>query len=267
MNLLWVTDPHLNFIPSALEVGRNMRKTALDDAEGVLITGDISEAPMLRRDLEDFQKGVELPVYFVLGNHDYYRGSFGGTALDVQSWGNPNLKWLTTSKPIVMGEKVLCGVDGWYDGMAGNVQLSQVRLSDFSLIKELRGLRFEELLHEIRNRAMAQAKMAEARLRQAVTMGDRIVFATHVPPFPGSSWHEGKISDHHYLPWMCAPILGETIWRVSTEFPNHSFEVFCGHTHSRGEYQPTDNLIVYTGQSVYGKPRISGHITDGVPLV
>ena len=41
----------------------------------MLITGDIAEAPSLGDLLSDVASALRTPIYFVLGNHDFYRGS------------------------------------------------------------------------------------------------------------------------------------------------------------------------------------------------
>ncbi|MCC5791287.1 MAG: metallophosphoesterase [Legionellaceae bacterium] len=44
------------------------------ESGGVLISGDIAEAPSIKEILQELAGFIEKPIYFVLGNHDYYRG-------------------------------------------------------------------------------------------------------------------------------------------------------------------------------------------------
>lgn len=45
------------------------------DSEGVVISGDIAEVPSIESILKEMASTTQKPIYFVLGNHDYYRGS------------------------------------------------------------------------------------------------------------------------------------------------------------------------------------------------
>src|SRR6187455_2634706 len=76
--LLWATDVHLDHLrarEAAFEFGRALAREQ-PEAVGLVVTGDIAEAPSIERTLKDLVAGFSHPVYFVLGNHDYYRGSF-----------------------------------------------------------------------------------------------------------------------------------------------------------------------------------------------
>ncbi len=40
-----------------------------------MISGDIAEATSIELILKEMASTIQKPIYFVLGNHDYYRGS------------------------------------------------------------------------------------------------------------------------------------------------------------------------------------------------
>ena len=72
MRLAWATDVHLNFLePPAIR--RFLDALVADAPDAVVITGDLSEAPELEDHLAMIEAQIEVPVWFVLGNHDYYR--------------------------------------------------------------------------------------------------------------------------------------------------------------------------------------------------
>ena len=71
--LAWMTDLHLNFV-APRQVERLCRSVIEAGADAVLLTGDIGEAQDLEGQLESLDAGLGLPLYFVLGNHDFYRG-------------------------------------------------------------------------------------------------------------------------------------------------------------------------------------------------
>jgi hypothetical protein len=79
MRLTWITDPHFNFLPpfGALAFGQYVAKETGCDA--VVLTGDIAESKSLEKASKGFAEGLDKPVYFVLGNHDYYGGSIRAT--------------------------------------------------------------------------------------------------------------------------------------------------------------------------------------------
>ncbi len=73
MKLAWLTDIHLNFLEKQerkLFYSEILNKSC----DGVLISGDIAEAPCLIEILNEMVDEIGKPIYFVLGNHDYYRG-------------------------------------------------------------------------------------------------------------------------------------------------------------------------------------------------
>lgn len=73
MKLAWLTDIHLNFLPDEEAFCASVAAT---DADAFVITGDIGEAPNVVMYLNQLDNYLERPIYFVLGNHDFYRGDF-----------------------------------------------------------------------------------------------------------------------------------------------------------------------------------------------
>ena len=71
--LAWLTDLHLNFVTPG-HVDRLCRAVREAGADAVLLGGDIGEAPDVVEHLEGLDARLGLPIYFVLGNHDFYRG-------------------------------------------------------------------------------------------------------------------------------------------------------------------------------------------------
>src|SRR5436305_186175 len=78
--LAWLTDIHLNFLrPAELKTFFD----SLPQADAFVITGDIGEAHDVLAHLRTFaDRG---PTYFVLGNHDFYRGSIAGIRAEVSA--------------------------------------------------------------------------------------------------------------------------------------------------------------------------------------
>ncbi len=72
--LAWATDVHLNFL-AANGLDAFCESLSRQEADAVVITGDIAEAPSLESLLSIVAAELKTPIFFVLGNHDYYRSS------------------------------------------------------------------------------------------------------------------------------------------------------------------------------------------------
>ncbi len=68
MKLAWLTDIHLNFLDKS---GRKKfyQQIVASQVEAVLISGDIAEAPSVSDILKEMIEQIQMPIYFVLGNH------------------------------------------------------------------------------------------------------------------------------------------------------------------------------------------------------
>ena len=139
MHIVWLTDIHLNGVTDAVTDDLLAAVSAHCPAS-VLIGGDIAEAPDVRDYLLHIAAGLDCPVYFVLGNHDYYFGSIQHVRQEVGRLcqRHPQLTYLTDSEPVSLSEcSALVGHDGWADGRCGDYHNSRVVMSDHRLITEL----------------------------------------------------------------------------------------------------------------------------------
>src|SRR3954447_26963985 len=116
MKLAWITDVHLNFVkPDYRQLFYSTLKAAQPD--GLLLGGDIAEAPTLLQFLHEMDSALNLPLYFVLGNHDFYHSSIEDVRTRIREIEMPRLHWLTDSSVQWLTEKTaLIGDDGWADG-------------------------------------------------------------------------------------------------------------------------------------------------------
>ena len=262
MKLAWLTDIHLNFLHhenGSRIFGQAVREEI--DCDACVITGDIAEGNSLQYCLSEFKAGFEKPVYFVLGNHDFYNRSFKEVEDNVKKYlhkPDKGLVWLRISDPIKLNNNTcLVGCCGFYDGLAGNSFMSHVGMMDWDVIKDFAGKKRKDLLGAIKNKSHNLAIKAELNLEKACKAGyDNILFATHYPPFPEACWHMGKQSDENWLPWFTSVMMGNILAKIALKYPKKQFTVLCGHTHSEGIYKHFDNLIVYTGKAVYYKPNV-----------
>lgn len=263
MKLLWISDIHLNFL-KAEERRQFYEKISNAATNALLISGDIGDAKTLSNILIELISCLEIPVYFVLGNHDYYYGNVTNIRQKITrlSRKHPLLHWLHSGKIVTLDAKtVLVGEDGWADGRYGNYWESNVKLNDSRLIQDLQSgdlLGKHHLLLSMQQLADADAQHLKTTLGQAIKRytPQQVIVVTHVPPFKECCMYQGKISDDNHLPFFSSKATGDILLEVAEKNPIVSIMVLCGHTHSTAEYRPLPNLQIKTAQAEYYKPHI-----------
>lgn len=254
----WLTDIHLEFLEP------DERLAFVDHlAESVpaivLLGGDTGIASSFASFLQIIEWCLACPIYFVLGNHDFYQGSIaeGRATAEKLTKSSPWLRWLPAQRIVQITETTgLIGHDSWADGRLGNGSASQVELNDYFLIKELAGLSRQRRFMELAKLGDEAAAYFRKLLPQACARFKNIILLTHVPPFREACWHEGKISDDEFLPHFACKAVGEELVSIMAEYPECKLTVLCGHTHSSGVAKILPNLCVKTGSAEYGRPRL-----------
>ncbi len=254
----WLTDIHLNFL------GTQQIEAFLDSVldykpDALIIGGDTGEARSIVTFLQRIASHIKKPVYFVLGNHDFYFSSISQVrpAVELLSQTSPHLHWLSAAGVIELApDTALVGHGGWSDGRCGDYEGSTVVLTDYVVIGELGGLNKFERLQKLN----ALGDEAAAHLRRvlpgALEKYPRVFVATHSPPFKEACWHQGKISDDDFLPHFVCQAMGDALLEIVPQYPDSDVTVLCGHTHGEGRAQVLDNLLVLTGGAEYGAPKV-----------
>ena len=231
----------------------------------MVVTGDIAESNSLGATLMVMDALVDLPVYFVLGNHDFYRGSLAGTrsALAETIQSSREMVYLSQAGVVELTPSTaLLGHDGWADARLGDFDGSDVILNDFLLIDDLRHWRDQHTLDKPALRRALETLGDEAAgylrgiLAPAAERYPHVIVATHVPPFREAAWHRGRPSADDYLPFFSCKAVGDVLLEVARSHPDCQVLVLCGHTHGGGEVQLLENLRVVTGPAEYGHPKI-----------
>lgn len=261
--LAWTTDIHLNFVDKRQTESFCSSINKLE-ADALLIGGDIGEAENIEYFLLLLAEKVCPPIYFVMGNHDYYRGSITNVRekISVLCEESRKLYWLPQSGPVrITNETCIVGHDGWADGRFGDYAGSRVMLNDYVLITELRGLTPAERLSRLNALGDEAADHFRRVLPEALACYKQVIVLTHAPPFREACWHEGAISNDEYLPHFSCKAVGDVLREQMIAHPNVKMTVLCGHTHSSGEATILPNLLVKTGKAVYGSPELNKFIT------
>lgn len=268
MKLCWLTDTHLDFLDHA---ARHAFYQKLQDqkTDGILISGDIADGRTVCDILLEMLAYTQKPIYFVLGNHDYYHSSVAILRATVSALcaDHPQLHWLSESPCIALTpDTVLVGDDTWADGRYGDYANSGMVLNDSRLIQELYAghiLGRFQLLDAMQQLADADAVRLKKHLVSAIAAHQpkKIIVLVHVPPFIENCTHEGAISGPEALPFFASQITGEVLRSVAAQHPEVAFHVLCGHSHSAAMHQPLSHMTVQTGAATYMQPEIVSIIT------
>ncbi len=258
MKLGWLSDIHLNFLREE-PLSAFLDLLASSPVDAWLISGDISDAPDIVKHLRQLATRLNTPIFFVIGNHDFYHGSIARVRSEIKELvsGVENLHWLTSSGPqTLQDDLIVVGDDSWADARFGDPEGSEVELNDFYQIRELSSLTKPARIDACRELADESTMRIRPKLELASSTVSQVIILTHAPPFRGATWHEGKISGDAWLPWFSCKVMGEVILGCALKHPDCQFTVLCGHTHGGGKYRTSSNVLVHTAEAEYGAPRI-----------
>ena len=235
----WLTDIHLNFMrPLALRAFYDRVRAERPDL--LLVTGDIAESDSVNRFVDEL--GAIAPVYYVLGNHDYYRSSIPAVREQLLPG------WLPAMQPVQLTERtVLLGIDGWGDARCGDLG-SSVSLNDWLLIDDFEPVRYDRAKRiQLLNDLGTTEAFHLGELLARAPASDALVVLTHVPPFPEACVYEDEPSSPAWLPWFTCIATGEVLAEYARAHPQKQITVLCGHSHGIGSVRPEPNLEVRTG--------------------
>lgn len=258
MRLAWASDIHLNFV-GPHEIDAFCRAITETGAEAILLGGDIGEAPSVARYLLALEERLQRPIYFVLGNHDFYGGSIRAVREQVSRLcaDADRLTWLSSADVIELAPDTgLIGHDSWADGRFGQGIRSKVELNDYRLIEEFDGLPVPQRFAKLRELGDEAAEHFRRVLPGALDRYRRVILLTHVPPFRDACWYDGRISDDDFLPHFTCKAVGYVLREAMRARPDRDLTVLCGHTHGAGVVDMLPNLHVRTGGAEYGRPKV-----------
>lgn len=274
----WCSDIHLDHLSNGGEaqVTAFANSLIVDNPAGIFITGDISNAKQLVLHMSIIDRVVKRPVYFVLGNHDFYGGDIEGVRKSMHELSNISafLKYMPTMTYVGLSPSTaVVGADGWYDAQNGDWQRSRFLMTDWEYIHDFvphsGGSKFMATGNVLAKGDIVTLSRKLARegvihimegIKSAARYHRNIVVLTHVPPFPESHIFQGNVGDSNAQPWFTNKFCGDMLMDAARSFPAVNFTVLCGHTHGKYEGSFAKNLKVQVAWAEYGQPNVAGLI-------
>lgn len=253
---LWATDIHLDKLTkmSVKDWGKNLKIT-YPATQSLIITGDISTGSKLEQHLKELVSGFQSPIYFVLGNHDYWNSSFEAMDEQAELWQSFGLTCLENKVIRLSDDIALVGTSGFYDCTYGDFDYSYEEMTDFYKI--------QELLNPIGRRNVLETRSATlghqliSSIEQAKKSNYKnIIVATHVPPFLGLV----KDLEETILPFYASGNIGNAIYAAALTAKN-KLAVLCGHSHEQA-YFSDEYVKAYCGEAKYCAPEVCGTIDE-----
>lgn len=253
--IAWATDIHLD------SVEKEAYEALIAEIKGqqpdlLLLSGDIANGRIVISCLESLKKDLGIPIYFVLGNHDYY-----GTGIELQRGRvhdacGEGLTYLNYAEPISLDNGwALIGHDGWADGKEGSFFNSTVGLNDYVYIDDLAGTSPERRFAKLNMLGEEAAAYLRQQLEKAFVDHKKVILVTHVPPYRQACCYHGAPSDDNWAPHFVCQSVGTMLLDVMSKNPDKEALVLCGHCHHEADVSPLENLRVIAGHAVYGAPQ------------
>ena len=271
MRLAWATDIHLDFITDVNDVHTSSRNldtfcSMFGESDGIILSGDISLAPLLKDHLLALEKRLARPIYFVLGNHDFWSSTFASVRDEMTMLSNSSkyLKYLSAIPYIQLDETTfIVGHDGWYDGLYGDPDRSNFIMNDWMRIGDYVPFytpfdknRNDSILLISRQQADIATHHVAAGIKTLLLRKSlqKIIVVTHIPPFT-NPLNFAKSSKQDMYPWYASKTMGDMLLSIANSNPSIQFEVFCGHCHVECKDCIAPNLLIYSGKAEYAEPK------------
>ncbi len=228
--------------------------------DALLITGDISNAKQLVGHLNDISAACgERPVFFTLGNHDYFFGSMCEVEKSVVELCDrtPNLIPLGQGEVIQLSpDTALVGHRGWYDGRAGDGERTEVVSPDQRWINDFKHLNKRRFFKRMRELGEESANYFRKVLPSALGRYRNVLVATHVPPCYQALKYNGEHCRWERQPFYANCSAGEVLIGLSRVYPRSKVTVYAGHSHSAIRVGISSRLDVQVAGARTGRPEL-----------
>jgi len=258
---LWITDPHLNFL-TRQQLIVYLSQIQSQNPVGIFLTGDISEGTQIEHHLRLASEFISCPIYFVLGNHDFYRSNFDSVNKSMINLSNryDNLFYLNLHEPLKLSEEVcIIGHDGWYDSRWREPYTSLIFAWDYFYIDDFNSttLSNKDRLLLVRQRADQAAEQLGIKLKKALEKYSTVYLLTHFPPWPERDPSWGGLVQKFWAPYNSSKIVAETLSLIMKENLDKELIILSGHTHNKRVEQITSNIELRVGDATPGICKIN----------
>ena len=262
--IAWVTDPHFDQcdISKIENLIKDIKKQKVD---AVLVTGDIAEKGTTGLYLQFLQRGLKLPVWFVLGNHDWYNISRERGEEILSKYLSDDLVLLDNTQEIKLNKKsCLVGGENWWDAAFGDtfgLIDGYVMGEDYQKIDYITPQSIDKApFDRVRKLSKDCSEKILDKIVEAFKTYDKVYLAVHVPPFKEACVVGGIQIPNNWLNHFCDFGLGTKLKLLMEQNPEKKLKVFAGHTHGKITVKVLDNLTVKVGKAKVGKPQIADMI-------
>lgn len=260
--MIWCSDIHLDHCYDKKYLNDFFEGINYKKPDYLVISGDISQDNSCEMIYHDMSQRIDCEILFVLGNHDYYHGSFSETNKKIFEIceNNKNLIWLDKKSIIELTNNTcIVGHIGWADGRSGDYDKSDIELNDYYLISEFKGLNKTRRLELMQAKSDESVEYIKKYLPVALEKYNHVYLVTHAPPYKEACYYQGNMSNDDWLPHFTNFALGQVINEIYKEFEEKKLTVLCGHSHGEASYKPnnTNNFVVYAPEIEYGAPKIA----------
>ncbi len=255
---VWYTDTHLNWALPWNKV-RFVKRIESENPNGVFLTGDISHGISIAWDLKYLAENLSIPIYFVLGNHDYHYRKMEDVHNSVRELTAKysNLHWMTESDVISLNKKTaIIGTEGWYDGRIGDTKYLKYTL-DWLVISNFRKLpNMEARIEMFRELADNSALIIKNKLEKALLTHKTVYILTHYPPWKEANRAFGSFMEPYWLPYNVNIAMGQMIEQVMDGRNKKKVVTLAGHTHTDCWIHVSKNIECKVNKAKYtGLPR------------
>lgn len=259
--LLWLSDLHLDLSSDEFK-SRFFGKLKALPYDCVVITGDISNGRQLASHLDELAEVcAPRPVYFCLGNHDFYESTFAAVNHEVElaCRRHGNLNFLGNGEILPIGrDTAIVGHGGWADGRAGWGKRTIIESRDHHSIGDFKNLSKDEVFDRMEMLGQESARYFRRVLPYALSCYSEVIIATHVPPFQSVTLqHHGKECGRTHLPHYSNSCAAGPVLAIVRKYPGRRATLLCGHTHHSAR-KTFDNLTVCVAGAQRGRPAIQG---------
>lgn len=259
--LLWLSDLHLDQAnhPLRYNLFKDLKNA---DYDAVLITGDTAASDSLAHHLSMLAAACDpKPLYFILGNHDFYMSDLKTTLKKVRELSSEisnlhhlqdlGVVWLTPDTALV-------GHHGWADARIGWGNKTYVRSPDHWCIDDFRILEKSARFDLMGKLGQESTRSIRRNLNAALLKATTLIVATHFPAFKTSAHYNGTPCGPCHTPHYVHASLGGMLIGTACQNLTKRFTVLSGHTHSEIRENILANLESRVAGTKRGYPQIQG---------